>query len=126
MHLPAFVRAFHRQLSTDALLAPLFPTTHHPLTAQEYQFWHDVLSGSCYLGRPFPRPQAPAHLLAVYERWQLLLGATLYAHLSRTQAAEALAHASNVAVLLQHLALGRPTPPPPAPPRRYPATRHWI
>ncbi|RAK70619.1 hypothetical protein [Hymenobacter edaphi] len=127
VHLPAFVRDFHHQLGTDTLLAPLFPTAHRPLTAEEYQFWRGVLSGTCYQGRPFPRRQAPAHLLAVYERWQLLLGATLYSHLPRTQAAEALAHASNVAVLLQHLALGRPAPPAPAASRpRFPATRHWI
>ncbi|GAB3836088.1 globin family protein [Hymenobacter jeollabukensis] len=126
-HLPAFVRDFHHQLGTDALLAPLFITARHPLTAAEYRFWQGVLSGTCYLGRPFPRLQVPAHLLAVYERWQLLLGATLYSHLPRTQAAEALAHASNVAVLLQHLALGCPTEPAPSsPPPHYPATRHWI
>lgn len=106
-----FLRDFHRQLRTDLLLAPLFPTAHHPLTAPEYQFWQRVFSGTCYLGRPFPRPQVPLQLLAVYERWQQQLGATLRAHLPRTQATEALAHASNVAVLLQHLALGQLTPP---------------
>jgi hypothetical protein len=125
--LPAFVRDLHHQLSLDRLLAPLFASAHRPASAAEQQFWQSVLSGSRYQGRPFPRPQVPPHLLAVYERWQLVLGATLHAHLPRTQAAEALAQASNVAVLLQHLALGQAvTPPPPAPRRRYPAAQHWI
>ena len=109
-YLPVFLRDFHRQLRADAQLAPLFPAAQKPPTAPEYQFWQRVFSGNCYLGRPFPRPQVPPQLLAVYERWQQQLGATLQAHLPRTQAAEALAHASNVAVLLQHLGLGQQAP----------------
>ncbi|UYZ59707.1 globin family protein [Hymenobacter latericus] len=110
----AFVHDLYRRISLDAMLRPLFgdaaSLARVPQPDLVYLFWESAMQGSCYEGRPFPRPQPVPHLLAAFGRWQQVLAETLDAHFPRHQADELKARTANLALLLQHHLLHRPQP----------------